>query len=443
MMPSDRFDRRLPAILDEIAQPRTPDYFDDLLGLTARTRQRPAWSLPERWLPMVDIMRQPAFARQVPWRPIAVLTFILLLLAASLAFFIGSQQQRVPAPFGLARNGLVAYAKDGDIYAADPVTGTAKAVVTGPETDLQPIFSLDGTRFAFERKAQGTSGPGSLFVARADGAALTSVTPAPLADINSYAFSPDGREILVSTGPGGATTILIAKSDGSGVQPLPVGTLTAASPAYRAPDGGEIAFVGWTARFVDSGDAGTTPPSGLYAVHPDGSGLRTIVEPSNVVMADPIWSPDGRQIAYTAWAADYMTGGSLARTYVVPAAGHTVRLLRTRPATDVEGTPIWSNDGTRLLVQGCATQPSGECTSVSSVLPTDGGAAVELDVAGLPPLDSMIQSWSPDDTSILTTPLDAQGMALPGSLLSDPLTGRSRPAPWATDGGPSWQRLAR
>ena len=72
MMPSDHFDRRLPVILDEISQPRTPDYFDDLLGLTARTRQRPAWTLPERWLPMVDITRQPAFARQVPWRQIAV-----------------------------------------------------------------------------------------------------------------------------------------------------------------------------------------------------------------------------------------------------------------------------------------------------------------------------------------------------------------------------------
>ena len=166
MMPSDRFDRRLPAILDEISQPRTPDYFDDLLGLTARTRQRPAWTLPERWLPMVDIARQPAFARQVPWRPIAVLALILLLLAASLAFVIGSRHP-LPAPFGPARNGLVAYAKAGDIYTADPVTGEATAIVTGPETTCSPVCSLDGTRFAFERRwatarvrGTGSSSPG-------------------------------------------------------------------------------------------------------------------------------------------------------------------------------------------------------------------------------------------------------------------------------------------
>ena len=32
MMPTDRIDRQLPVLLDELAQPRVPDYFDDLLG---------------------------------------------------------------------------------------------------------------------------------------------------------------------------------------------------------------------------------------------------------------------------------------------------------------------------------------------------------------------------------------------------------------------------
>src|SRR6476660_3126546 len=142
MMPSSRLDRRLPEILEEISQPRKPDYFDDLLGLTARTRQRPAWTLLERWLPMVDIAGRPAFARQVPWRPIAVLALILLLVAASLALVIGSQHP-LPAPFGLARNGLVAYASGGDIYTADLATGKSTAIVKGPETDVNPRWSRD------------------------------------------------------------------------------------------------------------------------------------------------------------------------------------------------------------------------------------------------------------------------------------------------------------
>src|SRR6516165_1876495 len=132
MMSSDRFDRRLPQILEEISLPRKPDYFDDLVGLSARTRQRPAWTLPERWLPVVDLARQPAFARRVPWRPIAVLAVILLLILATLAWVAGSRHP-LPAPFGPARNGLVVYAKDGDIFTADPLTGTSKAIVKGPE----------------------------------------------------------------------------------------------------------------------------------------------------------------------------------------------------------------------------------------------------------------------------------------------------------------------
>ena len=243
MTPSERFDRQLPEILEEISQPRTPDYFDDLLGQTASMRQRPAWTLPERWLPMADIARQPAFARQVPWRQIAVLALIVLLLAAGLVLVIGSRP-RVPAPFGLARNGLVAYAQGGDIYTADPVSGAATAVVTGAETDLRPVFSLDGTRMAFERKANGSGGPGRLFVANADGSGLTQVTPEPIGFINSYAFSPDGQEILISTGPEGMRAILVAKTDGTATRSLDVGSLEAIDPTYRAPDGREVIFVG-------------------------------------------------------------------------------------------------------------------------------------------------------------------------------------------------------
>ena len=63
MMPTDRFERQLPdAPRPSSRTPRTPDYFDDLLGQTARTSQRPAWTFLERWLPMLEIARQPVVA---------------------------------------------------------------------------------------------------------------------------------------------------------------------------------------------------------------------------------------------------------------------------------------------------------------------------------------------------------------------------------------------
>ena len=40
MSANDRFERRLPAILDSLAPMRAPEYLDDILGQVDRTRQR-------------------------------------------------------------------------------------------------------------------------------------------------------------------------------------------------------------------------------------------------------------------------------------------------------------------------------------------------------------------------------------------------------------------
>ena len=53
----DRFETRLPELMTELADPGYPDYVTDMLRQTARTRQRPAWSAPERWLPVSAFAR--------------------------------------------------------------------------------------------------------------------------------------------------------------------------------------------------------------------------------------------------------------------------------------------------------------------------------------------------------------------------------------------------
>ena len=62
-MTSDRrFEQDLPDLMAQLAPRRVPDYRDDIVRQTARTRQRPAWTFPERWLPM-DITLAPARGR--------------------------------------------------------------------------------------------------------------------------------------------------------------------------------------------------------------------------------------------------------------------------------------------------------------------------------------------------------------------------------------------
>ena len=100
----ENLERDLTAWLADTATPRVPDFTDDILWLTARTRQRPRWSFPEWWLPRRVLTLGRRRLRPLPWRTIGLLAVLALLIVAAVAFYVGSQP-RLPPPFGLAANG--------------------------------------------------------------------------------------------------------------------------------------------------------------------------------------------------------------------------------------------------------------------------------------------------------------------------------------------------
>ena len=118
----ENLERDLAIWFADTAAPSVPDFTDDILRLTAGTRQRPRWSFPERWLPMSVITLARQTFKPIPWRTVGLLAALALLIAAAFAFYVGNQA-RLPEPFGRAANGLVAYATAGDIYTVYPVTG--------------------------------------------------------------------------------------------------------------------------------------------------------------------------------------------------------------------------------------------------------------------------------------------------------------------------------
>jgi hypothetical protein len=136
----DRIETRMPQLLTEIADPREPDYFETVVGRTRRSRQRPAWTFPERWLPM-SLVSVASTRRSVPWMAIALALVAIALLAGAL--LVGSARLRptLPAPFGPAGPGLVIHEAGGDIVAVDPATGTSTTLVAGSETDTAPRWS--------------------------------------------------------------------------------------------------------------------------------------------------------------------------------------------------------------------------------------------------------------------------------------------------------------
>jgi len=86
MTTDDRLVRDLPGILGELADGPYPDYIDALLADSATVRQRPGWTFPEWWLPMLDIVRRPLLVTAIPWRPILLVILMLALLFGAALF---------------------------------------------------------------------------------------------------------------------------------------------------------------------------------------------------------------------------------------------------------------------------------------------------------------------------------------------------------------------
>ncbi len=436
-----RFEQDLPAMLTDLYLAGTPDYRDDLVQQVARVRQRPAWTFPERWLP-VELVTTRVPTTRMPWRQIGVVALLALLIAAAVAIYAGSQQQRLPAPFGPAANGVVAYSHQGDIYVADPSTGRATAISSGPDTDLRPIFSPDGTKVVFERRVDGAGGQSHLIVTAADGARLARVTTQPLtltlkAVGDPYQFSPDGRTLIVAARRGDdGPAIFVVATDGSGERRLDLGALadrvTSPSEAtFRPPDGNEILFA---ATDLTNGSPG------LYAVDIAGGADRTIVpaDPSRALdMA--AWSPDGQWISYATW--DATANALTVRTHVVRPDGTGDRVLPMPAGAIWDLGAAWSNDGTRLhIVRGY----TGEWDDTRAVIVPADGSSIGSEVD----FPETIQGgccyaweWSPDDTMIIGKRIDAAGQPSQ-QVIIDVATRTIRPAPWTSIGEPVIQRRA-
>jgi Tol biopolymer transport system component len=425
----DRFEHQLPELMTDLASAHVPDYFDDMLTRTARTRQRPAWASLERWLPM-GVIAQSAFVPPVRWRSIGILVILGLLIAAGALIFVGSRP-RLPDPFGPARNGSILYStSSGDIHSVDSVTGISKALVTGPTYDSSPSFSRGGTTFSFLRNI--ATGKDDLYIANADG---SNVRPwlEGQDKLSSFEWSPDGTHAaLTYQVADGTFALTILSTDGS-----PASTLSLDMDVFGKqwrPNGRELVVDGET-----RGNAGLS--YGLYVVNIDGTGLRPLLP--RVLFDQRNWfpmswsmSPDGSQIAYSRRTAE--RPGRIHILDVDTGVDRPLEFVGTgSQAVFDDLDPVFSPDGKELVLERYSAD--GQYRLV--VGHVDGrGPVVETGpqfLEGENRFDATRNQFSPDGTQILAT-----YNADKTTWILDAKGGSGRKVSWFEDGSLTWQRLA-
>lgn len=421
-----RFDGELPALLGELYLAGTPVYRDDLVQQIARTPQRHAWTFPGRWLPM-ELVTTRVPATRLPMRQLGVLALIAILLAAALVVYVGSQQVKLPPPFGVARNGSIAYSMDGDIFVGDRAGNSPQAVTSGPDADSDPQFSPDGQRVAFLRAVDGGY---DLMVVNVEGGPAVKLSAAPLAASDVFEWAPDSSWLIVNT----SAKRLLRLDVGRPGQAALIATDAVLSPGasvFRPPDGREIMFTRDSTGGLWTDDLDPATPPSLVIDNP---------EPENRDFRYARWSPDGTMIAFPATIGD----GEQYRTFVAMADGSGIRRVSMAEGVWVETDLRWSPDGSRIAFNHWQRQGNGTwIIRPTGVVTVATGAVTNVGPPGVS--DGTWMDWSPDGSYIIGVPgpLAAHGSVATGkATITELATGTAAELPWRIQTQVSWQRLA-
>jgi TolB protein len=217
--------------------------------------------------------------------------------------------------------------------------------------DFHPVWSPDGTRIAFFSNRSGNL---DVWTVNSDGTNLTQLTTSPADDLYSV-WSPDGEKIAFLSTRSKEAAIWIMNGDGTDQRQITAGGNGDWGMAWN-PHNGLIAF--GSTRL----SARNTPKDGVEdKLPPSFADMMVMGEPSRAIWTvdlqtfilkkltqekengvnwHPVWSPDGKKIAYISnkagtedvWVMDYD-------------GGHPAQLTSSEL---YEVFPVWSPDGAQL-----------------------------------------------------------------------------------------------
>jgi Tol biopolymer transport system component len=222
--------------------------------------------------------------------------------------------------------------------------------------EIEPMWSPDGRRIAFNSSRPGAFETVEIFVMNADGTGITRLTNNAFIDFGPI-WSPDGKQIAFTSNRDGDEEIFVMKADGTSVRQLTHNDGVTDVPTGWSPNGRQILF-----RSDRDGD------SDLYVMNVDGSGVTQLTDdPASDEGDHAGWSPDGTRIVFSS----RRDGGDL-DIFIMNANGSGVTQLTTNDGVE-DDDPAWSPDGKHIAFH--STRDGDEEIYVISA---GGGEATQL-----------------------------------------------------------------
>lgn len=227
--------------------------------------------------------------------------------------------------------GRIAFSAGGptqsDVYVVQPDGSGLRRLTSSPASEFDPSWSPDGRKLAYRRETRRTAP--DIFVMNANGSGKRNLTAGRSEGI-SPSWSPNGRTIAFGSIRGGSFTYLwTMRRDGSHQRRL--SRVNGEYPDW-SPDGQTLAF-----------DHMYAPNDwDIWVINADGSGARPLIAWRGSKEQGAAWSPDGE------WVAFQSTRGSqdeLPHIWLVRADGSDARQLTSA----VGERPTWSPDGRQVL----------------------------------------------------------------------------------------------
>jgi Tol biopolymer transport system component len=229
------------------------------------------------------------------------------------------------------------------LFVAD-AGGANERALPHRESEFSPSLTPDGKWIVFTSERAGQA---DLFRVHPDGSGLEQLTDDPAFD-DQGSLSPDGTSLaFISTRGEGFANLWLMDIGSRKCRNLTQSRSGNFRPSW-SPDGRWIAF---------SSDRDASPgrfpgqwehlqSTGIYLIHPDGSGLRRLTKAGGFT-GSPTWSSDGKRVLYyeTDETGAYLAKSGNSRTELVSIDISTGERVQYTASNEVKLSPQWLPGG--------------------------------------------------------------------------------------------------